>query len=134
MERMGSPPQALAERGTASLRALDSALRASWEPKTSSKASTWKARNPAWGQCAVTALVVQDFCGGDLVRGIADGESHYWNRLPDGTEADLTRHQFGAGVTIRDVEPTSREYVLSSPATRRRYERLKSLAVKELPT
>jgi len=47
----------------------------------------------------MTALVVQDLLGGDLilaevhVDGIKDG-NHYWNRLPDGTEVDLTGDQF----------------------------------------
>ena len=46
------------------------------------------------GQCAVTALVVQDFLGGELIRAFVCGESHYWNRLPDGSELDLTADQF----------------------------------------
>jgi hypothetical protein len=48
----------------------------------------------------VTALVVQDLFGGELllaeVRN-ADGSRqgmHYWNRLADGVELDLTREQF----------------------------------------
>ena len=47
----------------------------------------------------MTALVVQDLLGGALilaevhVDGVRDG-NHYWNRLPDGTEVDLTADQF----------------------------------------
>jgi len=47
----------------------------------------------------MTALVVQDVLGGDLilaevhVDGIKVGH-HYWNRLPDGSDADLTADQF----------------------------------------
>lgn len=132
METTASAIAAVVEPGAPSLESLSSALYAAWESSTSSKASTWSASNAAWGQCAVTALVVQGFCGGALVRGIAEGESHYWNRLSNGAEVDLTRHQFEDGVSIRDVEPTSRAHVLSVPDTRRRYERLKSLVLKEL--
>jgi hypothetical protein len=76
----------------------------------------------------VTALVVQDQLGGDLVRARIDGESHYWNRLPSGQELDLTREQFSQPVTLTDVSVIDRDYVLSYESTRRRYERLRSRA------
>ena len=41
------------------------ALIRSWSIETSSK---WTIENPAKGQCGVTALVVQDICGGKLKR------------------------------------------------------------------
>nr|WP_203886282.1 hypothetical protein [Planotetraspora kaengkrachanensis] len=47
----------------------------------------------------MTALVVQDILDGDLiigevhVGGVQIGH-HYWNRLPDGSEVDLTADQF----------------------------------------
>lgn len=53
----------------------------------------------------MTALVVQDLLGGDLilaevhVDGVKDG-NHYWNRLPDGKEVDLTADQFLPGEVI----------------------------------
>jgi hypothetical protein len=48
----------------------------------------------------MTALVVQDVLGGDLILGEVQVEgvkvgNHYWNRLADGTEVDLTAEQFG---------------------------------------
>jgi hypothetical protein len=47
----------------------------------------------------VTALVVQDFLGGELLEGkVFVGEVqegfHTWNKLPGGVELDLTREQF----------------------------------------
>lgn len=56
--------------------------------------------NPARGQCITTVLVVHDELGGDLVRGdvLVEGKHvdyHWWNRLTDGSEVDLTRQQFG---------------------------------------
>ena len=47
------------------------------------------------GQCAVTALVVQDHCGGSILSGEVNGIPHYWNRLPTNEELDLTLRQFG---------------------------------------
>ena len=59
----------------------------------------WTPQNPARDQCGMTALVVQVVLGGDLiiaevhVNGIQVGH-HYWNRLPDGSDVDLTADQF----------------------------------------
>jgi hypothetical protein len=60
----------------------------------------WDPANPARGQCGVTALIVNDLLGGDLVRAEVHvaGERvdfHWWNLLPGGVEVDLTRDQFG---------------------------------------
>ena len=41
------------------------ALIKSWSIETSSK---WTIENPAKGQCGVTALVVQDICGGKIIK------------------------------------------------------------------
>jgi ADP-ribose pyrophosphatase YjhB (NUDIX family) len=85
-----------------SLGALEKAIRAGWCVWTSDPVDQgrWSEANPAWGQCAATALVVQDLLGGELVMADvreADGTSagvHYWNRLMSGMELDLTREQF----------------------------------------
>jgi len=101
---------------------LLAAIRRAWAADTSID-SEWSATCPARGQCAVTALVVQDYLGGQLVRAKVEGISHYWNWIRGG-EVDLTRDQFthfaptAAGIR-------SRGYVLSVPDTVRRYETLK---------
>ncbi|MEU9608544.1 hypothetical protein [Streptomyces sp. NPDC048057] len=85
------------------------ALQASWAADTCSpddaERSAWTPDNPAWGQCDVTALVVHDLLGGALVVGEvtldgADHGYHWWNQLPDATEADLTREQFRQGQIV----------------------------------
>jgi len=76
------------------------------------------------GQCAVTALIVQDFFGGDLLRAAVGESSHYWNRTSDHGEIDLTRDQFGPGVQLPAGEVRDRAHVLSFPDTRRRYDLL----------
>ena len=101
-----------------------------WDYDTSADPTNWKEDNPAWGQCAVTALIIQDLLGGELLRGLVNGVSHYWNRLPNGQEIDLTIQQFN---TINErTEPVVRErdYVLSFPDTAKRYELLKSRVTK----
>jgi hypothetical protein len=73
----------------------------------------WSRENPSRDQCGMTALVVQDILGGELIiaQVHVDGSQighHYWNRLPDGSEIDLTADQFrpdeeivGAQVIVR---------------------------------
>jgi hypothetical protein len=83
---------------------------------------------PSKGQCAVTALVVQDWLGGDLLRApYCDGDekgSHYWNRLPSGEEVDITRDQFKSPL-FGSAEVRTRDYLLSNVNTRARYIALK---------
>lgn len=108
-----------------SLAGLRTAVEAAWSAATSSDPEEWTPANPAWGQCAVTALVVQDVMGGRLLRTEVDGVSHYWNELPGGREVDFTKIQFGPDAVVRLGEPRERSYVLSFPATRRRYGELR---------
>ena len=107
------------------MRGLEDELKQAWCRETSARPDTWTPSNPAWGQCAITALVVQDMLGGELLRGQWEGTSHYWNRLPSGLEVDLTRGQFLNPPNPAEVEERSREYVLSWPDTVRRYNLLK---------
>ena len=97
---------------------LFAAIRRSWGPDTSAD-SGWSASCPAKGQCAVTALVVQDYLGGQLLRAGIGGVSHYWNAVQD-EELDLTRQQF-PDFTPEGTCGRTREYVLSFPGTARRY-------------
>lgn len=102
---------------------LARALRRAWWASTSATPEEWSPNNPARGQCAVTALVVQDHYGGRLCRAIVNGEAHYWNVLEDGTEIDLTKDQFDK-FAPSEVEFRHRDYVLSFAETRARYELL----------
>lgn len=84
----------------------------SWGPDTCdpSDLADWHPGNPSRGQCGATALVVREVLGGELLQGLvtAGGEPaghHYWNRLPDGTELDLTRDQFRPGELVTRGEP-----------------------------
>lgn len=71
---------------------LVKAIESSWSTETG---GLFYEDNPSKGQCAVTSLIVQDFYGGQICRGVVGKISHYWNELPDGTQVDLTRQQFG---------------------------------------
>ncbi|UGT53975.1 YunG family protein [Nocardia asteroides] len=121
--------------GTVALESLRKALEAAWSADTSASAD-WTDGNPSKGQCAVTACVVHDYLGGDIVNTIAaspDGRtvSHYFN-LIDGRPVDLTAEQFPEHTLFSPPTPktkgfpTTREYCLSYEHTRQRYERLRA--------
>lgn len=101
-------------------------LRVAWRADTSATPGRWSPENPSLGQCAVTALIVQDLFGGELRRALITGGSHYWNRLPSGEEVDLTFEQFEIYPALSSVESRSRDYVLSFPSTNARYRQLLS--------
>jgi len=82
---------------------LETAIRAAWCRETSDDPDEWTPANPARGQCGVTALVVRDYLGGEILiatvipeDGSQPTERHGWNRLPSGIEIDFTREQFHA--------------------------------------
>ncbi len=108
---------------------LERIVEACWDKSTSADPDAWTAGNGAYGQCAVTALLVQEMLGGKLLRSVASWEggsvSHYFNELPDGMVLDLTRKQFEADCRFSAPEYRDRSYVLSYPDTASRYEILK---------
>lgn len=109
------------------IQTLKDTLLLTWCAKTAQ--GEWTPKCPSLNQCAVTALVVQDYFGGDLLRcKMTNGNSHYWNRLPDGTEEDLTADQFlliEDKLLKEDFVIRPRDYVLSFPSTTTRYQLLK---------
>lgn len=85
-------------------KALDSA----W---SSESAVQWSAENPANGQCNVTAAVIYDIFGGDILRTRYPDFWHYYNRI-DGQRVDLTDSQF-TRPNARFAAPESYEDELS---------------------
>ncbi|HTF10448.1 MAG TPA: hypothetical protein VK659_19975 [Asanoa sp.] len=96
---------------------IERGVRASWAADTCSPddvaRAAWTADNPAWGHCDITALLVNDLFGGELVlgdvhlAGVQHGY-HYWNRLAGGIEIDLTREQFRLGQVVGGARVVAR--------------------------
>lgn len=118
------------------LKEIVDALEASWDSDTAYDKGDWTPENPARGQCVVSSLVIQDYLGGDLQKYAVDAadlhESHYFNKLDDGTVIDVTSKQYTFPVNLR-LKPVRyegfksiREKRLSDDDTRRRYAILKS--------
>ncbi len=107
---------------------LKAALESVWAKDTSHRDSVdaWSEDNKSAGQCAVTALIVNDILGGKLAKIKVGDVGHYFSVIDDKI-VDLTREQFGdQAVSYEDYEVRSRDYMLSDEDTKQRYELLKS--------
>ncbi len=119
-------------RRAMTLRQIEDAIRACWGPDTADPDDGWDPGNPSRGQCDVTALVVHDIFGGELLAAdvFRDGvrvEGHMWNRLPGGIELDLTREQFVDGQVLG--EPRSRPRPETFDPAHPRYHRYEAYLV-----
>lgn len=77
----------------------------------------WSEINKAFGQCAITALVVYDLYRGKIIYDKAN--FHLWNELPDGTEQDFSREQFIEERIFSIYKYKTRENVLYDETGRR---------------
>jgi hypothetical protein len=109
---------------TWTLTEIEAALRSSWDAQTCDPVDLpWSGDNPSKGQCGVTALVLNDLLGGDLMSAevlFPDGTQqgwHTWNVFGrDGAadspgiavEVDLTREQFVEGEQIQPAKRITR--------------------------
>lgn len=134
-------PATVTFMGTVPLQALRRAIRAAWSADTSA-ATDWTDSNRAKGQCAVTACVVHDHLGGDILNTVAtlpSGEivSHYFN-VVGGETVDLTVEQFPARTQFSEPAPktkgfpSTRDYCLLNEQTEQRYELLRARVAERL--
>lgn len=108
---------------------IEEAVRGCWSIDTCDPVdqADWSPAEPARGQCAVTALVLQDLLGGELLLAEvrhADGSRqgvHYWNRLAGGSEVDLTRSQFDRGEIVGEPKVVPRPEDVTSGRMAARY-------------
>lgn len=107
-----------------------------WSAETCFPASKekWTPENPTLGQCAITALIINDLFGGEIVSN--KQYHHYWNILEDGNVIDLTKEQWG-NISIDDHESSTREYILFSERGREfktleRYQLLRKTIEREM--
>lgn len=78
------------------------ALRLSWSLET---ARQWTKEDPAAGQCNVTALLVHELFGGELLKTRLPEGDHFYNRI-GGCRYDFTESQFRQPITYSDVLAT----------------------------
>jgi hypothetical protein len=80
----------MSDGDTERIERMKRALVNSWSIQSSSK---WSLVNPAKGQCGVTALVVQDFLGGEIKKTKVKNSWHFYNVIA-GERYDFTETQF----------------------------------------
>ena len=105
---------------------LKSILEKSWSIETCSPGlrEQWTEENSSLGQCAITSLIVNDICGGKIMRCMASSGSHYYNII-DEQIVDLTVEQFlGEIPDYEHSEERTREYLLGNEDTKKRYREL----------
>ena len=78
---------------------VTAALLGSWSVETS---GNWLADNPARGQCNVTALLINELFGGDILKTPMPEGDHFYNRIA-GERIDLTACQFHAPISYLDM-------------------------------
>ena len=81
------------------------ALRRSWSAATSGE---WRADNPACGQCNVTALLLDDVFGAEILKTPTPNGDHFYNRI-GGTRVDFTESQFSYPLAYRDIAASRME-------------------------
>jgi hypothetical protein len=118
---------------------IERAVRSSWSAETCTPEfrSRWSKENPARDQCGVTAMVLNDLLGGELIRGEVhvNGERvdyHWWNRLGMGLEIDLTREQFGPEEIVTEGMVIPRPPVTEWRRLRQEYELLRDRVLEKL--
>lgn len=79
---------------------LEKAFKVAWSIDTTYPdiKNKWSDKNRAYGQCAITALIIYDLYGGRLI--YDQTNFHIWNELPDGSQQDLSRSQFQKGTVL----------------------------------
>jgi hypothetical protein len=85
---------------------IGAVLKKCWSIKSS---SLWTEDNPAKGQCGVTALVINYFFGGEILKTrISSGQFHFYNFI-NGQRFDFTSSQFENEINYDDIVSTREE-------------------------
>ena len=95
----------------------------------------WSEDNKTWGQCSITAFLVQDIFGGEVYGILRPGGNYHCYNVIDGKQYDLTIEQFGdeaESLVYDDKNPQSREVHFAKEEKYQRYLLLKSLLEKAL--
>lgn len=91
------------------------ALARVWSHDTASPTGAWSPANRAQNHCSLTALIVQDYFGGQILSTKTSSGTHFYNSL-DGVKWDLTSSQFPEPIPYDDL-PSSREIALADTST-----------------
>jgi len=95
-----------------------------WRADTAYGSANWSADTPSAGQCAITAVLVQELLGGTIHKMMVGEVSHYYGRI-GGRVVDLTADQFReVPAYAQQDDEVEADAVLSRPDTKARFELL----------
>ena len=80
--------------------------------------NNWNENNKFLGMCAITALIVNDYFGGDICKMYVNGISHYFNLIDDKI-VDLTSKQFENEIKYIDYEIVKRVNMITEDTNHR---------------
>lgn len=97
---------------------IQKAIEKSWSKETAYFDFLWCKNNnsKSSGQCQVTALLIQELLGGDILYShVIDNDDfdHYWNKIGN-IEIDLTSKQFRKGTVFVKPKILSRSQVIKN--------------------
>ena len=93
----------------------------------------WSVHNPTFGQCSITAFLMQDFFGGKVYGILRPGGNYHCFNVADGRVFDLTSEQFGDEVLdYSKCLEQFREAHFGKEEKRLRYEHLRTLLLNKL--
>jgi hypothetical protein len=104
-------------------------IREAWCRETAhpSYQENWTENNPSYGQCCVTALVMQEIIGGDIYECTIGHRKHFYNVTPDHQMHDFTVEQLSIPRDYtKKVKLRTRESLLRSKDVKERYNLLKT--------
>ena len=89
--------------------------------KDTSHYDDWGIDNQSYGQCAISAIAIQEIMGGEIAKiNIGETKTHYFNII-NGNVYDITKDQFQFPVQYSPNQIVSKEHLLSNQKTAKRY-------------
>lgn len=85
------------------MKELKQKLLAAYGPDTAHPSFPFSRDNPTAGQCAITALLVNETYGYDIYETKVGRSRHFFNKTPSGEVVDLTAEQFSGKIIPYDV-------------------------------
>lgn len=108
---------------------IENLLFQSWSSETS---SLWSQDNPARGQCDVTAILINECFGGEILKTFIDGQPHFYNCI-DGVNYDFTASQFQVLPEYLNLLADREEIFSNNLQVKQQYEILRHRFKKLLP-
>lgn len=97
---------------------IESLLLECWSSQTS---SLYIKDNPARGQCDVTAILIYDYFGGEIIKTFIDEQPHFYNQI-NGIRYDFTVSQFQIIPKYLDLPAIRKEILNSNSKVKQQYD------------